>query len=258
MTEKFTVPSQMPRTYVGKLTDLAMKLPEGERPVNGPDDVMSWSFFFGSTDPKRMRPENALFLFGLDPMRVLNIDKDGKYYSVLDDEFASGLSETERDYVYSVCREMKSDPRKIVLSQTRLEAMGLSVGQKIKVYSPVMYKDIQFEFEICAVLPKGKFDGLGFMNSQYLFNALDSFKDATLYFDTAAMEWKPKAAGVAHSLEKKCVNLIWIRLPNKKGFETLTEWVSLPRTFPTPSRRRWRRSRRGSAVSWTRSRTCSV
>jgi putative ABC transport system permease protein len=234
VTEKYTVPSQMPRHYVDKLTDLAMTLPEDERPVNGKDDVMSWSFFLGSTDPKSMRPENALFMFGLDPLRVLNVDKNGNYYSVLDDEFVDGLSAAERDSVYSVCREMKEDPRKIVLSQTRLESMGLSVGQKIKVYSPILYKDIRFEFEICAVLPRGKFDGLGFMNSQYLFNALDSFRDETFYFDTAAMETKTKAVGVRHPLADKCVNLIWIRLPNKSGFQKLADMVDDPKNFSNP------------------------
>jgi len=234
MTEKYTVPSQMPRGYVDKLTDLAMTLPEGERPVNGADDVMSWSFFFGTTDPKSMRPENIVFMFGLDPMRVLNIDKEGKYYSVLDDEFAEGLTDAERDYVYSVCREMKDDPRKIVLSQSRLDAMGLQVGQEIKVYSPVMYKDLEFKFTICAVLPKGKFDGLGFMNSRALFNALDSFRDETFYLDTSAMERKTKVAGVEHPLAQKCVNLIWIRLPNKAGFEKLAEMVADTKYFSNP------------------------
>ncbi|HSQ54900.1 MAG TPA: FtsX-like permease family protein, partial [Gemmata sp.] len=234
MTEKYTVPSQMPRGYVDKLTDLAMSLPEGERPVNGPDDVMSWSFFFGTTDPKTNRPENAMFMFGLDPMRVLNIDKEGKYYSVLDDELVEGLSDTDRDLVYAACLQMREEPRKIVLSQSRLEAMGLQVGQKIKVYSPLMYKDIQFEFEICAVLPKGKFEGLGFMNSLYLFRALESYRDDIRYFDTSAMEWKSKAAGVEHPLANKCVNLIWIRLPNKVGFQKLAGMVDDPKNFSNP------------------------
>jgi putative ABC transport system permease protein len=234
MTEKYTVPSQMPRGYIDKLTDLAMTLPEGERPVNGPDDVMSWSFFFGSTDARSLRPENIVFMFGLDPMRVINIDKEGKYYSVLDDEFVDGLTDAERDQVYAVCREMKDDPRKIVLSQTRLEAMGLTVGQEIKVYSPAMYKDLEFKFTICAVLPKGKFDGLGFMNSRALFNALDSFRDETFYLDTSTMERKTKQVGVEHPLAQKCVNLIWIRLPNKAGFEKLAEMVADTRNFSNP------------------------
>jgi putative ABC transport system permease protein len=224
----------MPRGYINKLTDLAMTLPEGERPANGPDDVMSWSFFFGTTDTRSMRPENILFLFGLEPLRVINIDKDGKYYSVLDDELIDGLTEAERDLLYAACKEMTENPRKIVLSQTRLETMGLQVGQKIKVYSTAMYKDIQFEFEILGVLPKGKFDGLGFMNNRYLFNALDSFRDETFYLDTSTMERKTKVAGAEHPMAQKCVNLIWIRLPNKTGFEKLAEMVADTKNFSNP------------------------
>ncbi len=233
MTEKFSIPSMMKRSYPDRIAELAMSMDEGKRPVKGRSDVMSWSFFFGTTDPKNKRPENAVFMFGLDPLRVIDIDKDGKYFSMLDDDLVQGLTSEQRDQLYAACKAIEDDPRKIVLSKARLDSLGVEVGQEIKVYSPAMYKDIEFTFIIADVLPPGKYDGLGFMNNRYLFQQLDSYEGATTVTDSATLARKPKAAGVKHPLAEKCVNLVWIRLPNKAALAQLAELAEKEFSSPT-------------------------
>lgn len=235
MTEKFTIPSQMRRSYPERVSELAMSLPEGERPVNGRKDIMSWSFFMGTTDPKNKRPENAIFLFGLDPMRVIDVGPDGRYFSMLDDELIQNLTENEQRLLYAGCKDMEENPSHIVLSQSRLDAMGLSVGQEIKAYSTAMYKDIEFNFKIIGGLPAGKYEGLGFMNNRYLFQQLDAYESATTYIDSATLDRKPKSAGVKHPLADKCVNLVWIRMPNKAGYEKLAAMVNDTKNFSNPA-----------------------
>jgi putative ABC transport system permease protein len=234
VTEKYTIPSLQPPGYIDKVTDFAMQLPEGERPVNGPDDVMAWSFLLATTNPQKMLPENFIFLFGMNPMRVINKDKNGNYFSVLDDELVSSLSESERDLLYSVCKELADDPGKIAVGPARLETLGMQVGDEIKLYSS-MYKNIEFKFKIAATLPPGKFEGFGFMNQKALFRALDAYRDDTSFLDTSVMERKSKPAGVEHPMARSCVNLIWIRLPNKAGFEKLAAMVDDPRNFSNPA-----------------------
>src|SRR5262249_1654392 len=64
---------------------------------------------------------------------------------------------------------------------------------------------------------------------------LDAFESATTYVDTTTLDRKPKSAGVKHPLADKCVNLVWIRMPNKAGFEKLSAMVNDTKNFSNPA-----------------------
>lgn len=213
VTHKTLIPSQMPPKHLTEFRRLVLdELPPDLRPVHGDADIMGWSFVGGTTDRSAPRPDNALFMFCSEPRKITTM-MDG-----LDD-----LTGKEKEDLDRAVAAMEANPQAIIVSENRIKKMNIRVGQKLKLYG-LNYKDLVFEFEIIGSLPEGKYDGVGFMNSKYLFNLLDAFQR-----DKAA---NPK--GDAHPMADKCVNLIWVRLPTKEAFERLNALCDDSRTFGSP------------------------
>lgn len=210
LTEKYSIPSQMPPSYERRLTDLFSELPEHLRPTNGLDDVMSWSFVGATTDPGNPRPENAMFLFCLEPRKILTM-MDGLERKDLTDKEAADMQEN--------VRKMVEDPQAIICSPSRLQKMNLKVGDRIKM-SSMFYKDVVFEFTIVGQLPDGKFEGVSMMNKEYLKSQIDAYERSH--------------SGQPHPLANKCLNLIWVRLPSKEAFEKLAALANDPKNFSGP------------------------
>ena len=99
---------------------------------------------------------------------------------------------------------MIANPQAIVVSQSRLKTLNVHVGQKIKLHG-LNYPDMVFEFDIIGTLPEGKYEGVAFMNKDYLLT--DAYK---------------RKNRRSTSMQDKCVNLIWVRLPTKEAFERLS------------------------------------
>jgi putative ABC transport system permease protein len=209
MTEKYSIPSQMPPGYERRLLDLVNELPPEIRPTGGADDIMSWSFVGATTDPNNPRPENVIFLFCLEPRKILTM-MDGLERKDLD---AKELAQMEENI-----RKMNDDPQAIIVSPTRLKKLNMTVGERIKT-SSIFYKDISFEFTIVGTLPDGKFEGVAMMNKQYLLSQIDSYE---------------RSKGTPHPLASKCLNLIWVRLPTREAFEKLAALANDPKNFSGP------------------------
>jgi putative ABC transport system permease protein len=208
VTHKTMVPSQMPPKYFTELKRLCLEeLPPEMRPVNGDKDIMSWAFVFGTTDKVNMRKDTVAFLFALEPDKVLTM-MDG-----LDD-----LTGEERELLEKGTAAMTANPQAIVMSKSRMKAMNVQVGQKIKLHL-MNYKDITCEFDIIGDLPEGKYEGVCFMNKEYLLKSLEAYQ---------------RDKGQPHPMADKCVNLIWIKLPTKDSFERLSSMVNDPKFFNTP------------------------
>jgi putative ABC transport system permease protein len=204
VTHKTLIPSQMPPGYYDRFKHLVLEeLPPEMRPVNGDADVMSWSFVGGSTDRVNRRPDNSLFMFCMEPEKILTM-MDG-----LDD-----LTGDELRMVEAGVAEMKRNKQAIVVSQTRLKKMNVQVGQRIKLYG-LNYPDMVFEFDIIGSLPDGKYEGVGFMNKRYLDDLL-----------------KQKPAD--YVMQNKALNLIWVKLPSRAAFERLNAMVDDPKNFSNP------------------------
>lgn len=206
VTHKTAIPSQMPSGYYDdfKRACLESKEMEGMRPVRGDKDIMSWSFVLGTTDKVNQRKDTMVFLFALEPDKVLTM-MDG-----LDD-----LTGDERDLLKRGCDTMKVNDRAIVMSKSRLKLLNKRVGDRIKMHG-INYQNILFEFEIIGELPEGKYEGVSFMNKDYLIRQLESYP--------RDKENNPK--GEAHPMLEKCINLIWVKLPDKRAFETLSGLVN--------------------------------
>jgi putative ABC transport system permease protein len=199
VTHKTLIPSQMPRGYYDTFRQLVLtELPKtmakqypDEPPLKvSESDLMSWSFVGGSTDPVNKRPDNALFMFCAEPEKITTM-MDG-----LDD-----LTGDEKKQLDDGVAAMKQNKQAIIVSASRLKKLNVRVGQRIKLYG-LNYPDMVFEFDIIGSLPDGKYEGVGFMNKTYLDQLLDA---------------KPSD----YVMKKKAINLIWVRLPNKRAFELL-------------------------------------
>ncbi|MBA4066520.1 MAG: ABC transporter permease [Isosphaera sp.] len=207
VTHKTLIPSQMPPGYLATFRRLCLEeLPPDMRPVNGEKDILSWSFVGGTTDKVNPRKDNTLFMFALEPDKVMSM-MDG-----LDD-----LTGAEKEALAKGLELMGRNKQAIFVSPSRLRAMNLQVGQRVKLHG-LNYKDLTGEFEVAGTLPDGKYEGVGFMNVQYLFQALEAYKRDT---------------GAAHPMADKCVNLIWVKLPTKEAFERLAQMVNNPKHFGT-------------------------
>jgi putative ABC transport system permease protein len=204
VTHKTLIPSQMKPGYYDRFRRLVLQeLPPDMRPVNGEADLMSWSFVGGSTDPVNKRPDNSLFMFCSEPQKITTM-MDG-----LDD-----LTGEEQQQLDAAVAAMLANKQAIVVSQSRLKKLNVRVGQRIKLYG-LNYPDMVFEFDIIGVLPDGKYEGVGFMNKQYLEDLL-----------------KQKPAD--YVMQNKALNLIWVRLPTKAAFERLNAMVDDPGNFNDP------------------------
>ncbi len=212
VTHKTTIPSQMPPSYYDQFEYVCLnELPPEMRPVNGKQDIMSWSFVFGTTDKVNPRKDTLVFLFALDPDKVMTM-MDG-----LDD-----LTGAEKELLDKGVAAMMQNKQAIVMSKGRLKALNLQVGQKIKLYG-LNYPNILFDFEIIGDLPEGKYEGVAFMNKEYLIKQLEAYQRDT----------KVNPKGEEHPMYKKCINLIWVRLPTKEAFERLSDKVNDRAKFNT-------------------------
>jgi putative ABC transport system permease protein len=207
-THKTIIPSQMPRAHYEIFKQQLKKLPPEMQPAHGDDDLMAWSFFLGTTDPINKRPDSNLFAFCIEPRKILTM-MDG-----LDE-----LTGKEKADLDAAVAEMERNPNAIVISKMRLKKMNVRVGQSIKV-TGINYSDLVFDLDIIGELPDGKYDGVAFMSSEYLFKQLDAYKR--------------DHKGEAHSMDEKCINLIWVRLPTKPAFERLAELVNDSGNFSKP------------------------
>ena len=213
VTHKTVIPSQMPPGYYEEFKRVCIEEVPKEYAKNHPGepplvirdaDIMSWSFVLGTTDKVNMRKENMVFLFALEPDKVMTM-MDG-----LDD-----LTGDEKELLEKACKAMVANPQAIVMSKSRLKALNLQVGQKLKLHG-INYAGLFGEFEIIGELPEGKYEGVSFMNKEYLIKGLEGYQR-----DTVA---NPK--GEVHPMMDKCINLIWVKLPNKEAFEILSAKVN--------------------------------
>ncbi len=211
MTEKYSIPSMMPPGYEDRLRTIMAELPKELQPANGDDDVIAWSFVGGTTDPSNPKPENALFMFCVEPRKIP---------MMMDGLEKKDLTDAEYADLQKNIKLMEEDFRRIIVSPSRLKKMNVQVGQKLKLTS-MNYRDVVFEFEIVGTLPDGKYEGVGFCSRGYL--------DAMLRSHANAHNGEP------HPLANKCVNLIWVRVPNRESYERIAAAVNEPKNFSAPA-----------------------
>lgn len=205
VSEKWSLPSQMPFTY-------AQSLSEGGAREDGdikPQDSMTWQFFGGSTDPKIRTFNNIIFAFAMEPSKLL---------TMMDD--LDSLQGTEKAEFEKVVEKLKNTRQGIILGKNRLQNLEKNVGDKITLYG-LNYKDITLEFEIVGLFPPGRYDSSATINRDYLNAAVDAYPITH--------------NGKAHPLAQKSLNLVWLRVANRDDFNQVGQQILNSPSFSSPS-----------------------
>ncbi|MFM7151225.1 MAG: ABC transporter permease [Gemmataceae bacterium] len=225
ITERWQIPSQMPFSYAQTLTEGAAKKADDVRP----SDSMTWSFVGGTLDPVKRTRENIVFFFAMDPAKLMRVQRDeqggmkrarnGKvlFSTMMDD--LDLLTDPELDMMDQACREMEKDRRKVVIGKERLAALNKKVGERFTLTS-LNYPGIEFEVEVAAEFPEGRYNQSALMNRDYLLDSLES--------------WKRKM-GRPHPMAEKCLNLVWVRVPNNDAFRKVADQIMSSPDYSTPA-----------------------
>ena len=207
ITERWQVPSQMPFAYAD---DLSRGAPRNAGDMEiAPQNSMTWQFFIGSIDPSRKDPDNFVFLFAMDPDKI----------TTMMDELDS-LPPPKKKVMDEAIARMKENPRGVILGKERLELLKKTIGDRF-IVTGQNYKEIELEFEVVGVVPDGtRYDKNAFMNRDYLNRALD--------------DYPRKHNGKQHPYAGKSLNLVWLRVPNKEGFDKVASQIMTAPQFQAP------------------------
>lgn len=209
VTERWQIPSQMPWSYAGALTEGA-PYREGDIRIE-PRDSMTWSFYGGATDPDPSKRSNAtiLFAFCLQPQALLYMMDD---LDTLQGPARSALEET--------VAKLEQNRVGIILGRERARLLGKSVGDRFTVYS-FNYRGIDLEFEVVGLFPEGRYDQSAAIRSDYLQGALDA--------------WSRVNGGQPHEMAGKSLNLVWLRLKDQERFAQISDQILTNPSFASPS-----------------------
>jgi len=223
VTERNQVPSQMPMPYE---KEIFAALDKEHLLANGEDDIMTWQFYGGTTDPEKMTRESIVFFFVMEPRKFLAM-RNGKPISMMD-----GIEEFTPEQVGSVLQAIQTMERNkqgVLIGEERYALMVKkgrlteqdrreATGYKFKVTS-LNYKDIDLECEVIGLLPKGRFGQSAVMHRDYLMRALDDYE---------------RKNGKPHDQADKSLTLVWLRFPNKQAFERASVILNDSSRFTSP------------------------
>ncbi len=203
VTEKWSIPSQMPFSYANTLENGAAREDSDVKPI----DSMTWQFFIGSTEKGTMGFNSFIFAFCMEPKKLLTMM----------DELDS-LQPGPRAELDKAIQAMEGNRQGIIVGQKRLAAIEKQVGDRIKIFG-TNYRDIELECEIVGTFPLGRYDNNTCINRDYLNASLEAYQ--------ANMK-KP------HPLANKSMNLVWVKVPNKETFTQVSSQIDKSPMFAAP------------------------
>lgn len=203
VTEKWSIPSQMPFAYASTLENGAAREDSDVKPI----DSMTWQFFIGSTEKGKMGFNSFVFAFCMEPKKLLTMM----------DELDS-LQPGPRAELDKAIQEMEKNRQGIIVGQKRLAALEKKVGDRIKIFG-TNYRDLELECEIVGTFPLGRYDNNSCINRDYLNASLDAYK---------------VSKGKPHPLANKTMNLVWIKVPNKDTFAKVSSQIDNSPMFASP------------------------
>lgn len=191
VTERWQIPSQMPFSYSRALEKFAWHGPGDEDPL---DNMMTWQFYGGTTDPASRSFDAVVFAIGLEPRKL---------YTMMDE--LDSLPPSEKAELKRIADKMTSQRNGLILGPGRMRLLKKQVGDRIKVTS-FNYKGIDLEFEILGTFPTSvsRYDLSAAMNRDFLNSSLDA--------------WQQKN-GKPHVMANRSMNLCWFRYPDRATFE---------------------------------------
>ena len=204
ITEKWQLPSQMPRAYSDSLRDGAAK---GKDDVH-PSDSMTWQFFGGSLDPARRDPKLRMFAFAMQPDKLLTM-MDG----------LDTLQGEERRRLEEAVAKMVRNRASIIMGEDILKQIDRRIGDKIMLYG-VNYSGINLEFEIVGSFTTARYAKSCAIDCEYLNAALDVYPSTH--------------NGQKHPLADKTLNLVWLKVDNPDAYARVAEQIESSPDYRTP------------------------
>ena len=203
VTEKWSIPSQLPFSYANTLENGAAREESDVKPM----DSMTWQLFIGSVDKTNIGFSTFIFAFCMEPKKLLTMM----------DELDS-LQPGPKAELDKAIKAMESNRQGIIVGQKRLAAIEKKVGDRIKVFG-INYRDLELECEIVGTFPPGRYDNNTCINRDYLNASLDAYK---------ASKGKP------HPLAEKTLNLVWVKVPTKDTFTKMSGQIDNSPMFAAP------------------------
>jgi hypothetical protein len=179
------VPSQLPPSYLEFLDPKSPKFVLEKEDVL-PDGFMFWSFYGGTIDPaNKGEKDKHIYFFAMnaDHIRPMMLD----------------LENLEANLI----KKLRETPAGILVGPDKLKQLDKRVGDKIKTMG-INYAGIDLEFEIVGELPFPRYKQSAFMNYGYLKKGFEDYEKRTKN---------------AHPLAAKCLNIVWLRVPNMAAYE---------------------------------------
>src|SRR5262245_45456163 len=202
VTEKWSLPSQMPNTharYLNPKSPYFILYDEHARPLIGPNDFMTWSFYVGvaSEDRNKVTWDNLVFFFCMEPEQVLPMMDDIE------------------DLDPKLIQKMNENPEYVLMGRERLERLNKRVGEYFTVRGINQYVNLDLRVTIAGLLPEGRYNQSAIMRSDYFNKALDKYK----------LEKGP------HPLEPYRLNLIWLRVSDRPTYEKVAHIIENSEVF---------------------------
>jgi putative ABC transport system permease protein len=219
ISEKYQLPSMMPWKYEHTLAEGAPKK-QGDYHVNPAKDSMYWSFYVGTTDPTKQPRDSFIFFFCMDPRKLISVDANGKFTSMMDD--IDDVSDDDKRRLLAACEIMEQYPYKVLVGPSRLKALGKKVGERIKASGIVYSKGLELEVEILGELPGGRYEQSAVMNFKYLDKTIDDYN-------------KGKPKDQQHSMSDKRLMLMWVRVPDTTTFERVAQQIGSSPDYTSPA-----------------------
>lgn len=189
VTERWQIPSQMPMSYARPLEDYSWQ---------GPDNVMTWQFYGGTTDPAKRTFDSVFFAIALEPRKI---------HTMMDE--LDSLPPAEKQNLVDIAEKMTLKRDGVVVGPGRLKLLKKQVGDRFKVTS-FNYRGIDLEFEIVGTFPEGRYDLSAAMNRDYLNDAMDAWA---------------KKSGKPHPMARKTLNLVWFKFPDANVFNDAADKI---------------------------------
>jgi len=163
VTDRWAIPSRMPYAYAEPLSRGAAREPGDQRPL----DSMTWQFYIGTIDPKKLTRESMIFAIACEPDKIETMM-----------EGLSSLPDDQQKQLHADVAALKENRQGIILGRNHLRATNKRIGERLTLSGLSISKGIDLEFEIVGAFPAGRYDTMAAINRDYYVNAFDAYPAA--------------------------------------------------------------------------------
>jgi putative ABC transport system permease protein len=206
VTERWGIPSRLPYAYADQLSRGAARNPDDVTPL----DSMTWQFYIGTLDPKKLTRENMVFCIACDPDKITTM-MDG----------LESLPADQEAQLHKDVAALKANRQGIILGHNHLLATNKRVGERLKLTGLSISKGIDLEFEIVGAFPAGRYDTLATINRDYYINAFDAYPAAH--------------NGQKHPWSERNLSLMVLKVANSAAFNRLAAQIESSPEFTSPA-----------------------